>query len=63
MKTVGKYAIASAGVELRKTPHFSNYSKSTKANKLKFCTVLALVLGTACLKSQSYMPIKFQDII
>ena len=38
--------VASAGVDLRKTPHCFNHSKSTKARKLKFCMVLALVLET-----------------
>ena len=53
--------IASAGVEIRKTPHFFNYSKSNKARMLKLCTVLALVLGTTYLKPQSHISI--QDII
>ena len=46
-------SLATAGVELRKTQHFYNYSKSTKARRFKFCTVLTLVLETSYLKSQS----------
>ena len=40
--------IASVGVNLRKTPRFFNHSKSTKARKLNFCTLLSLVLRTTC---------------
>ena len=50
-------------VYLRKTQHFFNYSKSSRARKLKFCTVLTLVLETTWLKFQSCISVKFQDII
>ena len=51
------------GVDLPKTPHIFNHSKSTKARKLKFCPVVAQVLGTTCLKSQSCISIRLQNII
>ena len=52
--------LASAKVDLCKTLHFLiTQKKKNRARKLKFCTILALVLEMTCLKSQTRISIKF----